>query len=504
ISGQRREFNYYTLDGVDNTDVNFNTYIFLPSVDALEEFKVQTGVYSAEFGREASQVNVVTKSGTNSLRGTVFEFHRDDAFDARPYSFTASQAAAPKAPFKWDQYGYTAGGPVWKNHLFFMSNFEGYRDRKQFQTPYSVPSAAMRSGNFSELLANLGGINVQTGQPTGMIVDPTQCTVVGNTRTCNPFPGNVIPAARINGISKNLLEFYPEPNNGIAGVTTNNYLSLRNRVINKYQYTQRMDVVQSSASSWMGRYSFAKENEVFPQLKLNGTKLDTRVHQVALGNTWTMSSTLVNEFRFGYNYFFNTFGRELSFERDVIKELNIPGISLNPAEAWGIPSIGITGFSGFGDSTEGPYTNRNRAFEFSDNVTWIRGRHSFKAGGSIRYDMYNQVGNQFARGNFAFQNIATGYAFADFLLGYPQQTESAVALAVTKFRALSQAYYFTDTWKVRSNMTFDLGLRYEYTPPWLDKNGTLMNASIPCHDTTPNVQNLACHPTMVRIGSGDV
>src|SRR5256714_330210 len=182
ISGQRREFNYYTLDGVDNTDVNFNTYIFLPSVDALEEFKVQTGVYSAEFGREASQVNVVTKSGTNSLHGTVFEFHRDDALDARPYSFTASQAAAQKAPFKWDQYGYTAGGPVWKNHLFYMSNFEGYRDRKQFQNLYSVPSTAMRSGDFSELLANLGAVNPQTGQRTGIIVDPTQCAVAGTTR----------------------------------------------------------------------------------------------------------------------------------------------------------------------------------------------------------------------------------------------------------------------------------------------------------------------------------
>ena len=502
ISGQRREFNYYTLDGVDNTDVNFNTYIFLPSVDALEEFKVQTGVYSAEFGREASQVNVVTKSGTNSLHGTVFEFHRDDAFDARPYSFTASQAAAQKAPFKWDQYGYTAGGPALKNHLFFMSNFEGYRDRKQFQNLYSVPSTAMRSGDFSELLANLGAVSPQTGQRAGVIVDPLQCTVVGTTRTCLPFAGNVIPASRIHSISTKLLEFFPEPNSG-SGLT-NNYLALQDRVIDKYQYTQRMDLVQSSASSWMGRYSYAKENQTEPALKLNGTKLDTRVHQIALGNTWTASSTLVNEFRFGYNYFFNTFGRELAFERDVIKELNIPGISLNPAEAWGIPSIGITGFSGFGDSTEGPYTNRNRAFEFSDNVSWIRGRHAFKAGGTLRYDMYNQVGNQFARGNFAFQPIATGYAFADFLIGYPQQTESAVALAVTKFRAVSHAYYFTDTWKVRSNMTFDLGLRYEYIPPWLDKNGTLMNAALPCHDTTPNVQNLACHPVMVRIGSGDV
>jgi len=504
ISGQRREFNYYTLDGVDNTDVNFNTYIFLPSVDALEEFKVQTGVYSAEFGREASQVNVVTKSGTNSLHGTGFEFHRDDAWDARPYSFTASQAAAPKAPFKWDQYGYTAGGPVWKNHLFFMSNFEGYKDKKQFQNLYSVPSVAMRNGDFSELLTNLGGFDGQTGQLKNIIVDPTRCTVTGTSRVCAPFAGNVIPSARLDPIAKKLLEFYPEPNNGTGGLT-NNYLSLQNRVIDKNQYTQRTDLVQSSSSSWMGRYSYGNENEVTPALKLNGTKLDTRVHQVAIGNTWTVSNTLVNEFRFGYNYFFNTFGRELAFVRDVVSELGIPGLAQNPPEAWGIPSVSITGFSGFGDSTEGPYTNRNHALEFNDNVSWIRGRHAFKVGGGIRYDMYNQVGNQFARGNFQFQDdIATGKAFADFLLGYTQQDEAAVALAVTKFRALSQAYYFTDTWKVRSNMTFDLGLRYEYVPPWLDKNGTLMNAYIPFHDTTPNVQDLSRHPVMVRIGSGDV
>jgi hypothetical protein len=503
ISGQRREFNYYTLDGVDNTDVNFNTYIFLPSVDALEEFKVQTGVYSAEFGREASQVNVVTKSGGNSLHGTIFEFHRDDALDARPYAFTPAQAAAPKAPFKWDQYGYALTGPIWRNRLFFMSNFEGYRDRKQFQTPFSVPSAAMRGGDFSELLRNLGAVNPQTGQPAGIIVDPTQCTVVGTTRSCAPFPGNIIPASRIHPTSTQLLEFYPEPNSGSGGLV-NNYLALQDRKIDKYQYTQRMDILQNTNSTWMGRYSYAKENEIMPALKLNGTKLNTKVHQAVLGNTWTLSPTLVNEFRFGYNYFFNTFGRELAFERDVVKELGIPGIALNPPEAWGIPSIGITGFSGFGDSTEGPYTNRNHAFEFSNNLSWIRGRHSFKAGGSFRYDMYNQVGNQFARGNFQFQNIATGYGFGDYLLGYTQQTESAVALAVTKFRALSQSYYFTDTWRVSSNMTLDLGLRYEYTPPWLDKNGTLMNAYIPFHDTTPNVQDLSRHPVLVRIGSGDV
>src|SRR5213078_21134 len=175
---------------------------------------------------------------------------------------------------------------------------------------------------------------------------------------CSPFAGNIIPSSRLNGISQKLLEFYPEPNSGTGGLT-NNYLSLQDRAINKYQYTQRMDLVQSSASAWMGRYSYGKENEVAPALKLNGTKLDTRVHQVALGNTGTLSPTLVNEFRFGYNYFFNTFGRELAFERDVVKELKLPGLSESVPEAWGIPSINIAGFSNFGnsfgDSTEGPY-----------------------------------------------------------------------------------------------------------------------------------------------------
>ena len=166
-----------------------------------------------------------------------------------------------------------------------------------------------------------------------------------------------------------------------------------------------------------------------------------------------------------------------------------PASRPGPPESWGIPAIGISGYNGFGDSTEGPYTNRNKVFEFIDNLSWIRGTHSFKLGGSIRFDQFNQVGNQFSRGSFQFDGRATGSftgmatpgaaAFADFLLGYQRLSEAAVALATTRFRAISQAYYFTDTWRMRGNMTLDLGLRYEYTPPWLDKGGTLINAYLP-------------------------
>jgi hypothetical protein len=464
---------------------------------------VQTGIYSAEFGRAASQVNVVTKSGTNQFHGTVFEFHRNDALDSKPFSFSAAQAALPKPPFKWNQYGYTLGGPIWSNKVFFMSNWEGYRDRKQNQQNYSLPLAAWRTGDFSSY--------------SGVLYDPATCTVASasGVRTCGTFPGNRIPASRIHPTAVKLLEFYPEPNatGTDATGTVNNYTGIQNRVIDKDQFTQRFDFVQNSSSTWMGRYSHSRDDEINPALKLNGSKLINRIHQAMAGNTRTLSPTVVNEFRVGFNSFYNTFGRELAFERDVISELGIPGMSPLPDSAWGIPSIGINGLSGFGDSNEGPYTNKNKVYEIIDNVSWIKGRHSFKVGAHFRIDHYNQVGNQFPRGNFVFEGRATGSlngtlspiapAFADFLLGYQRLSELSVQLAVTEFRAVSQSYYLTDTWRMRDNMTLDLGLRYEYVPPFEDKSGTLINAHMPFFDQGLPVADKSRHPTLVRIGEGD-
>ena len=411
-------------------------------------------------------------------------------------AFTPAQAAAPKPDFQWNQYGFTVAGPVARNRVFFMSNFEGFQDDKTFLNNFTVPTAAMRTGDFSAFATPL--------------LDPATCTVAGGVRSCQTFPGNRIPLNRIHPISQKLLEFYPEPSS--AG-TSLNYLAKVDRVIDRKQYTQRMDYVQSSALNWMGRYSWSHDDEVTPALKLNGSKLLNTVHQLMIGNTYTVSPTVLNEFRFGYNSFFNTFGRELAFVRDVVEELGIPGVSAGPPESWGIPSIGISGYNGFGDSTEGPYTNRNKAFEFTDNISWFRGTHSFKAGASIRFDQFNQVGNQFARGSFAFDGRATGSAignatagapaFADMLLGYMRSAESAVSLARTEFRSTSQAYYFTDTWRMRENMTLDLGIRYEYVPPWLDKGGTLINAFLPFRDTGLPVTDLSRHPVLVRIGEGD-
>ena len=491
VAGMRREFNNFTLDGIENTDANFNTYVFLPSIDALQEFKVQTGVYSTEFGRRAAQVNVSTKSGTNAYHGTAFEFLRNNALDARPFGFTTSVPVS--APLKWNQYGFTLGGPVQipkvingKDRLFFMSNFEAFRFRNQGQNTYTTIPAAFRTGDFSQ--------SPGYGKQIPIIKDFTNNNL--------PFANNQIPSQLLSQKAIKLLEFYPVPNIAGAGLT-NNYLALDNNVTDKDQYTQRIDFAESDKSTWFGRYSWQEDTETRPALKLNGTNLASKVNQVMISNTRILSPNVVNEARFGYNHFFNTYGRELAFTRNIVKELGLQLLADPTPVAWGIPEVSIVGFSTFGDSTEGPYTIYNHTFQWTDGVSWTRGSHSIKIGADIRRDRFNQTGNQFARGQFSIQDQASGYSPADFMLGYANQTAAAAALAIAQFRSTSMAFYYNDSWKVKSNLTLTYGLRYEYVPPWANKGSGLMNASVPFYATTPNAPPEQ-HPTMVRIGSGNV
>ena len=483
VAGMRREFNYYTLDGITNTDVDFNTYVFLPSIDALQEFKVQTGIYSAEFGREASQVNVSTKAGTNDYHGALFDFIRNNKLDARPFGFTT--VVPDSAPFKWNQYGFTVGGPVripkmfnGKDRLFFTSNFEGFRLRNQTQVTYSVPSVAMRGGDFSQIL------------PGTKVTDP-----LNNNQ---PFPNNIIPSNRFDKAAIGLLEFYPPPNIPGAGLV-NNYLSLQNNTSDKDQFTQRIDFVESAKSNWFGRYSWQDEYQVQPALKLNGHTLAVNVKQAMISNTRVLSPTMVNEFRFGYSGFHNNLANELQYKRDVIKELGIGAFDPPPA-AWGTPGVSILGFSGFGDDVNGPFIIHDHTFQWIDGLSWTRGKHSLKMGFEFRRDRFNQVGNQNARSSLAVQNQATGYGFGDYLLGYIQQIQDAGGLAISQYRATDQAYYINDNWKVTPNLTIDFGVRYEYNPPWSSKNDTTMNIWFPVgFGDKPDLQ-----PCYVRIGSGDV
>jgi len=510
VAGQRSQFNHYTLDGVENTDPNFNTFVVLPSIDALQEFKVQTGVYPAEFGRNSSQINVSTKPGGNDYHGTLFHFLRNEKLDAKNYAFTVNRP--PKDPFKWNQFGFTLGGPIvvpklfdGRNKLFFMANYEWFRQRRNVQALFNLPSNAMRNGNFSELPRGTLGI-----------YDPRSRVIQGGAVVnATLFPNNTVPQTRFDATSTKLFEFYPEANLPNATLQQNHNIS-QGRPINRDQFISRFDFVESSNSQWFGRYSWGDENQLVEALRLNGDKVVTNFKQYMASNTRVLSSTMVNEFRVGYTKFYNTTGPQLAFTRDVVGELKITGLASGPPVQWGIPSVDFAGvYSGLGNGSEGPYENNNSSLQFIDNMSIIRGKHSFRFGAEIRHDQYNQVGNQFARGSFGFQRNATrnpalggttGDPFADFLLGEINQPEAAVSIANAQFRQLSFYLYFDDTWKISRAFTLNFGLRYENTPPWEDQTGRLFNGVVrqdirPASAAAAPVADLSIHPFFMRQGA---
>lgn len=487
-AGQRVMFNYFTLDGVSNTDPNFNSYVVLPSIDALQEFKVQIGVYPAEFGHEATQINVLTKSGGNSYHGAMFEFLRNNALDAAPYSFTTNHQA--KSPFKWNDYGFEIDGPVripklfnGQNKLFFMANYEALRRRQNFQSLYSVPTAAMFTGNFS-------GLNTT-------IYDPT---------TKTPFPGNIIPSSRLDPTSQKLLAYYPPANIAGNGLQSN-YVRSAASPNNRDGFILRMDFIESPKSQWSGRYSWGDENSFSEGLTLDGTKIITNYEQYMGSNTRTLTPNLVNEARFGYTRFFNSIGTILAFTRDVTSEIGIPGMPKGDPVTWGIPNVTLIGYNGIGDSTEGPYANNNNTLQFMDNLSWIKGKHTFRFGAEYTRQNYNQVGNQFARGQFTFQANSTlspaltgGDTFADFLLGTMYQSEVAVAIAAANFQRNQFHAYVDDTWKLTPKVTVALGLRYEFTPPFYNTLGNLFTVNLP-HIVYGGPAPLDQYPQFMRQGN---
>ncbi|MEO8484623.1 MAG: carboxypeptidase regulatory-like domain-containing protein, partial [Acidobacteriota bacterium] len=479
--GQRIFFNYYTLDGVNNTDPNFNNYIALPSIDAIQEFKVQTGVYPAEYGHQSTQVNVVTKSGGNSFHGSIFEFIRDEKFDAKPYCFTSSCPA--KSPFKWNDYGFEADGPVLKNKLFFMGNFEGLRRRQTTQSTFTVPSAKMFTGDFSEIL------------PGTVIYDPL---------TAQPFPGNVIPANRIDAVSQSLLQYYHSST--LPGLT-NNYTQDNSQPFDRKGAIIRADFNESSSSQWMGRYNWGDDTQSSQGIGLAGSKIVTRYKQWSGSNTRTLSSTMVNDARFGYTKFFNSIGTPSAFTNDVVGALKIPNLKSGDPVTWGIPSVAFTGFNGIGDITDGPFAVDNNTLQFVDKLTWLKGRHTIGMGAEFTRQHFNQVGNQFSRGSFEFQANRTknpvtntgGYAFAEFLLGQPFRTSVALAVAEGKFVRNVFHAFVDDSWKVTNKFTLLAGLRYELTPPFTNTLGNYFSVHIPTIDFSLN-QPQSNYPTLVRQG----
>ncbi|MEO8371300.1 MAG: carboxypeptidase-like regulatory domain-containing protein, partial [Candidatus Solibacter sp.] len=512
LSGARATWANYTLDGITNTDVDFNTYIVLPSVDALQEFKVQSGIYPAEFGREAGQINVSTKSGTNAYHGAVFEFLRNNALDARSYDFLSSTRSATNpspasTPYRQNQYGFTLGGPVQipkvvngKNRLFFMSNFEGFKARTTSTSIATTMTAPMRDGDFSSIPTVLQDPLTRAGTPPNVIT--------------SPYPGNKVPSNRFDKSSVYLMsKFFPLPNLPAApGLPLRNYQYLNKTPVDKVQFNQRIDFNESLKSQWFGRYSWTDELTVNPGLTTDGSTTYTRASQWVVSNIRVFSPTKVNEARFGYNSLYNSIAQQLAGVEDVDAAIGVP-VKVSDPNSWGVPSIQLSNnLTSFGNNTSSPFTIDDKVFQGVDNFSWTVGKHSLRMGGEYRYNMFPQVGNEFPRGQFFFggqftgnpNTQSSGYSGADFLQGYMNNAIIAVALVSSDFRNSEWAAYIDDTWKLAPHVTVTAGLRWEVAQPMLDASGRGINVQL--NDTLPSVANVADmskHPVYVRTGKGD-
>ena len=486
--GNRIFYDHFTLDGVDNTDFDFNTYVVLPSIDAIQEFKVQTGVYPAEFGSGATQINVLTKSGGNAYHASLFDFVRNDRFDATPYAFTSVHPI--KSPFKWNDYGFEVDGPVvitklfnGRDKLFFMANDEWLVQRQQALGTYSLPTPAMFKGDFS-------------AYPT-TIYDPS---------TKQPYPGNIIPSSQLNPISQKLLQYYPP--SSLPGFTRN-YVQFNSSPFDRDSFILRMDYVESPKSQWTGRYSWGDEVQRSGGLSITGSKTTTNYEQYLGSNTRILTPNMVNEARFGYTRIFNAISTASAFSTDVVSTLGIPSLPGGPPVQWGVPSMAFTGdgFSGLGDSSDGPYQIADNNAQFVDSLSWIKGKHTFKFGFEYYRQNFDTLGNQFLRGQFTFQPNATqsashtgGDAFAEFLLGDMYQSTVAFQDAVANFQRNAFGAFADDTWKITPKLTLSLGLRYELTPPFVDQLNNLFDVVQP-HIYAFSHAPASDQPYFVRQGS---
>jgi Carboxypeptidase regulatory-like domain/TonB dependent receptor len=516
VSGQRIHFNHYSLDGIENTDLNFNSYMLLPSVDSIREFKVESGLFDAEYGRAIAQVNVSTKSGTNQYHGTFFEFLRNSALDAKNYFDRPNE---PIPPFKRNQYGLTVDGPVklprfgeggpaffdGKDRLFFLFNWEGLRERKALTQAVSAPLTAWRSGDFS-------GISNTIYDPATRVFDAAGNVIGAPT----PFPGNRIPEDRIHPVAQKLLAFFPLPQQERTGA---NFINNEARRIDADQFTYRIDLTESSKSNWFFRHSISHELGYDPFAVPNmGINTDTDVQQGVLANTRTFGANKVNDVRFGLSRLVNAHISPRANNVNVVRDLGINLPTDNPLY-WGVPNITITGLSGPGEESDAPFINYDTTIQLVDNFSWTVGTHSFKFGGEVRRVRYNQIGGVVTRGRFAFDGRYTqgiigyqkdpvtgaddltkpifdgGTPFADFLLGHFNRSEAQVGAPIANFRSNYFALYFQDNWKITPKLTLNYGLRWENDQPFRDKHDAIVNIDFRWDNSM--------EPVYVRAGTGD-
>jgi len=428
VSGGRSSKTEFLLDGISINEQLFDGVALRPSVDAIQEFKVQANSFSAEFGRGNAILNATIKGGTNALHGSVYEFLRNDKFDARNFFL------ARKAPYRQNQFGTAAGGPVRKDKDFFFLNYEGLRVRQGRAFNPVVPSTAFRRGDLSAV--------------TTPVRDPL---------TGDPFPGNIIPQTRINPATNYFLQFIPEPNTPLG---TFSYAAPFRDTQN--QGNVRYDHIFSTNDSLSGRYTVNNLERFSPGVyqAAGGVTQRQRTQNLAISETHVFSPTMFNELRLGYTRMHNAnINQGLGTNHTI--QSGIRGFEETSQNFPAFPQLSITGFQGMPGNSFQPLVNPTNMYQVVDNVSRIRGAHTIKFGADLRNFRLTSTNSANSRGNFSFTPNYTGAAFADFLTGYPTSGVRAFPRNLFGLNEFRHHFYVQDDWKVSSNLTLNIGLRYE-------------------------------------------
>ena len=448
VNGAREDSNSFLLDGVYNIDPKLNTAGVTPPIDAIREFEMLTSTYDASFGRNGgAQVNVVLKSGSNSLHGAAYEFFRNGALDARNF-FAHAGEDAPK--YQRNQFGFALGGPIVKNRTFFFVDYEGTRVREGITRVTNVPTLAERSGDFSQSLFS-APINPFTQQP---------------------FDGNKIPDFFISPIGRAIAALYPAPNRNEPFA---NFVSSPVLRGNNDHFDARIDHSIGKSSELAARYSFSDRElfepftgPSFPAVPGFGDSVPRRGQNFMIAETHVFSPRLVNEARFAFSRVSAAVIQE-GAGTSINERVGLPELSQNPRD-FGLSFITISGFSPLGHEFNNPQQSSTNMFQVLDGASYVRGRHLWKFGFEFRAVQQNAFRDVQSRGflTFSSQVPITGNALADLLLGLPAVTGGARLDNAQHLRTESYGFYVNDSFRIRPNLTISTGLRYEYNSPPVD------------------------------------
>jgi hypothetical protein len=512
VNGGRGRSNNFSVNGGDANDQFVNLPTVQPSPDSIEEFRVLTNTFDAEYGRNSgSVVNVVTKSGTNQLHGNVYEFFRNTVLNAHPYCLTAVDSIpCDKPQFNQNQFGGTLGGPIKKDRTFFFTSYEGRRIRQGIPSPLVfVPTASERpsatqpfadfssESPFSGTLSSAYALNLRPNCTTGLGSAPN---IPDGQLYSDLFPGNIIPLGCLDPTAVDLLQYVPTPANNSSVLVTTPVQPERGD-----QFTVKLDHRLNNKQNLSFYYYFDDHHLVSPFAQFQaaganvpgfGSSTDERFQQWNISHTWTISNTAVNEFRFNYNR-----EAQRTFQRPVFT--TTVQNSCPPAPSWltdvtgpvpcfsdgtpdnalgihphlgarfeGLPFIQVSGGFTIGNNGEGELPQVGNSFQWSDNISKIVGNHSLKFGGDVRRQRFDQTLYFDVNGEFFVDETSTNStlgdtAFSDYMLGFPGSYGQGSA-QVENVRSTGLYLFAQDSWKIKPNLTLNYGLRWELTTPIAD------------------------------------